>query len=104
MANTTKIGIGLGIPLGVLTVAILVFVCVYWNHVRNLWTQSRFKAGGSTSNTQNEGHTEPASTEQTKPHELDDDGVRYEVQDTAILHYSRELEGSPGLAREELPD
>lgn len=99
--SATKIGIGLGVPLGLLVAAIFAILYRYRKRIKS---PSRHETpANDTSPPETVKPELPVSTvEHFPPHELKGDRSRQEVQDTFHPHFSWELPGSPGPYREEL--
>lgn len=97
---TAKIGIGLGIPFGFLAAVVSAFVYRYRNLVKTLWKQGHDRM--SPPERPKDGTPELA-TGYNGPQEMEEQRNPLEVEDPSMLHYSRELEGSPGPHRSREP-
>ncbi|CAF9920567.1 MAG: hypothetical protein ALECFALPRED_001568 [Alectoria fallacina] len=101
---SAKIGIGLGVPLGLIVLATIGFLTLrYRRHkqVSRLRHQSNIAAGG-LSPAEQKGKKDVTDVENSNEPQGPENNHVHEIQGTAIPAYSRELAGSPGVRWQEL--
>ena len=108
LSSSTKIGIGLGVPLGVLILAFLGFLLLHYREgIRRSW----FGYRGRNSKRELKFDAVEEKDREKMTHEMESaskikhlDRQRCKIQDTEVPVYRRELEGSPGIRPQELPE
>ena len=104
LSSSDKVGIGLGVPLGVLVIGLMAFLLVYYQRKRK---RAGRRDDEAPPDIREKGNSSVHETMDAKDQEAQEPqglgGDVHEIAEGEVPQYSRELEGSPGVWRHELP-
>lgn len=111
LASSVKVGIGLGVPLGLIILSIVGFLIFqHQKHRKGLRLRYHGKIAANGLNAAVDERCEATEdggervnlAEKDEPQVIEEEGV-HEIHGLEVPAYSRELAGSPGVRRQELP-
>ena len=100
LSTAAKVGVGLGVPLGIIILAIIGFVILRQQKFRKISHVEQHENTAAARLYPNEGYIDNAGSGGGT---LEIKHGLHEIHGTEVPAHSRELEGSPGVRRHELP-